>query len=76
MVALDEVDTYCPSGDSGLEIFADEEQHVLRLLRALRPGQRTIAVLFYDGMPCEEIAELTGKPRLRSARSSGTPVKP
>jgi len=59
-VRLDEADAY-PSADPDLEIFAEEEQNVLRLLRALPPGQRTIAVLFYDGMPCEEIAEFVGK---------------
>jgi len=59
-VPLEEADAY-PSANWDLEIFAEEEQNVLRLLRALPPGQRTIAVLFYDGMSCEEIAEFTGK---------------
>jgi len=59
-IPLDEVNE--PSSvDQGLEIFAEEEQNVLRLLRALPPGQRTIAVLFYDGMSFDEIADLTGK---------------
>lgn len=59
-VPLEEADAYL-SANPDLEIFAEEEQKVLRLLRALPPGQRTIAVLFYDGMSCEEIAEFTGK---------------
>jgi DNA-directed RNA polymerase specialized sigma24 family protein len=44
-----------------LEIFGDEQRRVLRLLRALPSGQRTVAALSYDGLSCEEIAELTGK---------------
>lgn len=44
-----------------LSIFADE-QWVLRLLRALPPGQRAIAACFYDGLTCEEIAAVVGKP--------------
>lgn len=65
-----------PAGDLGLDVFADEEQEVLRLLRELPEGQRTVAALFYDGLTCEEIAELTGKPagtvrsQLRHARST------
>lgn len=47
---------------SDLSIFADEQQHVLRLLRALPPPQRTVAALFYDGLACEEIAEVVGRP--------------
>jgi RNA polymerase sigma factor (sigma-70 family) len=45
-----------------LSIFAEEQQHVLRLLRALPQQQRTVAALFYDGLACEEIAELVGSP--------------
>jgi RNA polymerase sigma factor (sigma-70 family) len=45
---------------SDLGIFAEEEQQVLRLLRALPPQQRTVIALFYDGMGCEEIAALAG----------------
>jgi RNA polymerase sigma-70 factor (ECF subfamily) len=45
---------------SDLGIFAAEQQHVLRLLRSLPPQQRTVAALFYDGLACDEIAELVG----------------
>ena len=46
------------------------------MLRALPPGQRTIAACFYDGLTCEEIAELVEKPsatvrsQLRHARKA------
>jgi RNA polymerase sigma factor (sigma-70 family) len=62
--------------DACLDIFTDEQQYVLRLLRQLPTQQRTIAALFYDGMATEEIAELVGvKPdtvrsHLRHARTS------
>jgi RNA polymerase sigma-70 factor (ECF subfamily) len=51
-----------PAGDSDLGIFAEQQKHVLRVLRALPPQQRTVAALFYDGLGCEEIAELVGSP--------------
>jgi RNA polymerase sigma-70 factor (ECF subfamily) len=60
--------------DPDLEIFGEEQRRVLRLLRGLPEGQRTVAALFYDGLLCEEIAELMGKPsatirsQLRHAR--------
>jgi RNA polymerase sigma-70 factor (ECF subfamily) len=44
----------CPD----LELFGEEQRQVLRLLRGLPPQQRTVAALFYDGLTCEEIAEL------------------
>src|SRR5262245_3084657 len=50
------------SADPDLGIFTEEQQQVLRLLRGLPVGQRTVIALFYDGLSCEEIAELTGKP--------------
>jgi RNA polymerase sigma factor (sigma-70 family) len=74
------------TSDTDLNIFGDEQQHVLRLLRALPPQQRTIAALFYDGLACEEIAELVGSPpatvrshlrhargRLKGLMTSSTP---
>lgn len=48
--------------DPDLSIFGEEQQQTLRLLRGLSTEQRTVAALFYDGLSCEEIAELTGKP--------------
>jgi RNA polymerase sigma-70 factor (ECF subfamily) len=63
-VSLDESAPEVQVG-SDLGIFAEEQQHVLRLpslLRALPPQQRTVAALFYDGLACEEIAELVGSP--------------
>lgn len=65
-----------PATDSDLVVFADEQQRVLRLLRALPPGQRAIAACFYDGLACEEIAEAVNKPpstvrsQLRHARTA------
>jgi len=65
-----------PATDADVGIFAEEQQKVLRLLRGLPAGQRTVAALFYDGLTCEEIAELAGKPpgtirsQLRHARKS------
>lgn len=47
--------------DSDLSIFTEEQQHVLDALRNLPPQQRTVTALFYDGLACEEIAELLGK---------------
>jgi len=64
------------SADPDLGIFTDEQQQVLRLLRGLPVGQRTVIALLYDGLSCEEIAELTGKPpatvrsNLRHARAA------
>jgi RNA polymerase sigma-70 factor (ECF subfamily) len=49
------------AADPDLATFAEEQQQVLRLLRGLPPGQRTVAALHYDELPCDEIAELTGK---------------
>jgi len=73
-VSLDE--SACePTADSDLGIFADGQQ-VLQLLRALPPGQRTVAALFYDGLTCEDIAVLVAKPtatvrsQLRHARNA------
>jgi len=62
--------------DSDLSIFSEEQQQVLRVLRALPPEQRTIVALRYDEATCEEIAALTGKPsgtvrsHLRHARKT------
>jgi RNA polymerase sigma factor (sigma-70 family) len=62
--------------ESDLAIFADEQQRVLRLLRALPPGQRAVAACFYDGLTCEEIAQVVDKPpatvrsQLRHARKA------
>lgn len=64
-----------PAVESDLSIFTDG-QRVLQLLRALPPGQRTVAAFFYDGLTCEEIAELVGTPaatvrsQLRHARKA------
>lgn len=65
-----------PVADSDLGIFAVEQQHILRLLRGLPPEQRTAVALSYDGLSCDEIAELIGKPsatvrsNLRHARKT------
>jgi RNA polymerase sigma factor (sigma-70 family) len=65
-----------PTADSDLSIFAEEQQEILRLLRELPTGQRTVAALYYDGLSCDEIAELIGKPpatvrsNLRHARTA------
>jgi RNA polymerase sigma factor (sigma-70 family) len=58
--SLDEATGECPA-DPDLSIFTEEQQHVLRLLRALPTQQRVVAALSYDDLTCEEIAELTGK---------------
>jgi RNA polymerase sigma factor (sigma-70 family) len=64
-----------PAVESDVSIFADGQQ-VLQLLRALPPGQRTVAAFFYDGLTCEEIAQLVDKPpatvrsQLRHARTA------
>lgn len=61
---------------SGLSIFTEEQQHVLRLLRALPPKQRTVVALAYDGSTCQEIAMLLGiseatvRSHLRHAREN------
>lgn len=54
--------------DPDLSIFATEQQHVLRLLRALPPMRRVVTALFYDGASCGEIAELldAAEPTVRS----------
>lgn len=46
--------------DSGLSIFTEEQQQVLRLLRALPPMQCSVAALAYDGSTFAEIAMLLG----------------
>jgi RNA polymerase sigma-70 factor (ECF subfamily) len=62
--------------DADLSIFTEEQQQVLRMLRALPQQQRTVAALFYDGLACDEIAKVLGKPpstvrsHLRHARST------
>jgi RNA polymerase sigma factor (sigma-70 family) len=62
--------------DPGLSIFTEEQQHVLRLLRALPPMQCNVAALTYDGSTCEEIAMLLGiseatvRSHLRHARKN------
>jgi RNA polymerase sigma-70 factor (ECF subfamily) len=74
-VSLNE-SAYEPATAPDLDVFTEEQQHVLGLLRGLPAGQRTVAALFYDGLTCEEIAELAGKPpatirsQLRHARNS------
>jgi RNA polymerase sigma factor (sigma-70 family) len=74
-VPLDEPDCQAV-GDSDLRIFSEEQQQVLRMLRALPPEQRTVVALRYDEATCEEIAALTGKPpatvrsHLRHARKT------
>ena len=50
------------SAGSDLSIFTDEQQDVLRVLRALPSEQRTVVAQRYDGANCEEIAMMTGKP--------------
>lgn len=73
-VSLDE--TVPEPADADLGIFTEEQQQVLRLLRQLPPQQRTVAALFYDGMPMEQIAELVGvspatvRSHLRYARAT------
>jgi len=73
---LDETTPHPAAPDPDLAIFADEQQRILSLLRALPPAQRTVTALFYDGLTAPEIAGLTGKPvatvrsHLRHARKS------
>jgi hypothetical protein len=50
-----------PVGDHSLDSFEDEQRQVLRLLRTLPTGQRAVTALYYDGLNCEEIAEVLGK---------------
>lgn len=75
MVSLDEAFPE-PVADPDLSIFAEEQRQVLSLLRKLPSRQRTVAALFYDGLSCEEIAELIEKPpvtvrsHLRHARTA------
>jgi RNA polymerase sigma factor (sigma-70 family) len=72
------VDEFVPEAvvDADLNVFTQEQQYVLRVLRNLPPQQRTIAALSYDGLTCEEIADLLGKPsdtvrsHLRHARNA------
>ena len=65
-----------PVGNDGLDSFEDEQRQVLRLLRTLPTGQRAVTALYYDGLNCEEIAEVLGKrpatvrSNLRYARES------
>lgn len=70
-------DPACEStADADLSIFTDEQQLVLRLLRALPPMQRAASALSYDGSTCREIAELLGiseatvRSHLRHARKN------
>jgi RNA polymerase sigma-70 factor (ECF subfamily) len=59
-----------------LDVFEEEQQRVLRMLRSLPSGQRAVAALHYDELTCEEIAELLAKPaatvrsQLRHARKA------
>lgn len=74
-VALDEAASQ-PVADPDLGIFAEEQRQILRLFQGLPTWQRTIAALYYDGLSCDEIAELIGKPpatvrsHLRHARKT------
>jgi RNA polymerase sigma factor (sigma-70 family) len=74
-VSLEEA-TVKPVTDPDLSIFAEEQQQILGLLRKLPIRQRTVAALYYDGLTCDEIAELIGIPpttvrsNLRHARSA------
>lgn len=62
--------------DDGLGAFEQEQQEVLRLLRALPAKQQTVTALYYDGLNCEEIADAlrqtpaTVRSNLRHARQS------
>ena len=60
VMALDE-SAPGPGVDDDLGTFEEEQRQVLRLLRSLPDGQRTVAALHYDGLNCEEIADLLGK---------------
>jgi len=51
-----------PGSEPDLMVFAEEQRQVLSLLRRLPTAQRTVAALYYDGLPIEEIATVTGKP--------------
>jgi RNA polymerase sigma factor (sigma-70 family) len=65
-----------PVEHDDLGSFEEEQRQVLRLLRALPSGQRTVVALYYDGLNCEEIAEVlrktpaTVRSNLRHARNS------
>jgi RNA polymerase sigma-70 factor (ECF subfamily) len=65
-----------PVKNDDLGGFEEEQRLVLRRLRALPVGQRTVIALYYDGLTCEEIAEVLGKTsatvrsNLRHARQS------
>jgi RNA polymerase sigma factor (sigma-70 family) len=73
-VPLDE--SSARAADSDLSIFTEEQQDVLRVLRALPSEQRTVVAQRYDGATCKEIAVMTGKPAatirslLRNARQT------
>jgi RNA polymerase sigma factor (sigma-70 family) len=74
-VPLDESVPTPVVGDD-LGSFEEEQRQVLRLLRMLPDGQRTVTALYYDGLNCQEIADLLGKTpatvrsNLRHARQS------
>jgi len=65
-----------PAESDDLGVFEEEQEQVLRLLRALPAGQRAVIALRYDELNCEEIAEVLGKTpatvrsNLRHARQS------
>lgn len=59
VVLLDE--SVPPPAKDGLGSFEEEQRQVLRLLRTLPDGQRTVAALYYDGLNCEEIAHVLGR---------------
>jgi RNA polymerase sigma factor (sigma-70 family) len=62
--------------DADLVVFTEEQQDILRRLRELPKVQRTVFALYYDGLSCEEIADLLAKTpatvrsNLRHARQS------
>lgn len=62
--------------DADLVVFTEEQQDILRRLRELPKVQRTVFALYYDGLSCEEIADLldktpaTVRSNLRHARQS------
>jgi RNA polymerase sigma factor (sigma-70 family) len=75
VASLDE-SVHDPAGNDDLGSFEEEQRQVLRLLRTLPTGQRTVAALYYDGLNCEEIADVlektpaTVRSHLRHARQS------
>jgi RNA polymerase sigma factor (sigma-70 family) len=50
-----------PTADADLVLFTEEQQNILRRLRALPDMQRKVFALHYDGLSCEEIADLLDK---------------